>query len=165
MCAMHPDPARMPCLFSSLSPQTDALLVDIRKASEVESKGVPVLPRGQSGKLVRVEFDGITDRALRAAMNDPVGVEAESTARIIANLKRSSPGKPVVVLDTNAGLAKAVARRLAALGFRRVFCVDGGFDGRGGWVSAGLATAQVSGGGGSGRGLPGLPGLTQTARK
>jgi hypothetical protein len=36
------------------------VLVDIRKSSEVESKGTPALPKGQGGKLVRVEFDTIT---------------------------------------------------------------------------------------------------------
>ena len=36
------------------------MLVDIRKSSEVESKGTPALPKGQGGKLVRVEFDTIT---------------------------------------------------------------------------------------------------------
>ena len=40
--------------------QTDGVLVDIRKSSEVESKGTPALPKGQGGKLVRVEFDTIT---------------------------------------------------------------------------------------------------------
>ena len=36
------------------------MLVDIRKASEVDSKGAPALPKGQGSKLVRVEFDTIT---------------------------------------------------------------------------------------------------------
>jgi hypothetical protein len=35
------------------------VLVDIRKASEVDSKGSPTMPKGQAAKLVRVEFDTI----------------------------------------------------------------------------------------------------------
>lgn len=136
--------------------------MDIRKGSEIEAKGTPVLPRGQSGKLVRVEFDSIADSALRSAMNDPLAVEAESTARIIANLKRSSPGKPIIMLDSSASIAKSVARRLAALGFRRVYCVEGGFSGRGGWISAGLPASQVSG---SGSINLGFGGLTTSLRK
>ena len=46
--------------LSRRSAQTDGVLVDIRKSSEVESKGTPALPKGQGGKLVRVEFDTIT---------------------------------------------------------------------------------------------------------
>jgi hypothetical protein len=46
--------------------QTDAVLVDIRKSSEVESKGSPALPKGQGGKLVRVEFDTIAGAPSRA---------------------------------------------------------------------------------------------------
>ena len=84
------------------------------------------------------------DRALRAAINDPVAVEAESTARIIAALKKANKGKPIILLDSNASIAKAVARKLCSLGFRTVHIVEGGFDGRGGWVSSGLAVSAVS---------------------
>ncbi len=142
--------------------------MDIRKASELEAKGLPVLPKGQVAKLARVEFDVIDDRALRSAMNDPLAVEADSTARIIANLKKANKGKPVILLDANASLAKVVARKLSALGFRRVHVVDGGFDGRGGWVSAGLATAAAPGassnGAGRGFSLP-IPGTTSTRKQ
>lgn len=41
-------------------PQSDATLVDIRSAAQVESKGVPGLPRGSQNKLVNVEFDEIS---------------------------------------------------------------------------------------------------------
>jgi hypothetical protein len=44
--------------------QTDGVLVDIRKSSEVESKGTPALPKGQGSKLVRVEFDTIAGASL-----------------------------------------------------------------------------------------------------
>lgn len=116
----------------------DGVLVDVRKAAEAEAKGGPVLPKGQGSKLLRVEFDSIADRQLRAAMADPLAVEAETTARIIAALKRTSSGKPVILLDANATTAKLVARKLAALGYRSVHVVENGFDG---WVRAGLATS------------------------
>ncbi len=83
-------------------------------------------------------------------------MEADSTARIIAALKKASKGKPVIVLDANASLAKMVARKLCSLGFRSVYVVDGGFDGRGGWVSSGLSVAAAATGG-SGRAFSGLP--------
>ena len=133
-----------PAQTLDLLSQGDALLVDIRKTSELEAKGVPVLPRGQAGKLARVEFDSISDRALRSAMSDPQAVEADSTARIIADLKKASKGKPLILMDANASLAKLVARKLAALGFRKVYVIEGGFEGRGGWVSAGLASQAVA---------------------
>ena len=107
-----------------------------------------------------------TDRTLRAAINDPVAVEAESTARIIAALKKANKGKPIILLDSNASIAKAVARKLCSLGFRTVHIVEGGFDGRGGWVSCGLAVSAVSSSSSNGVRPPsfGLPG-TVSARK
>ena len=93
-------------------------------------------------------------------------MEADSTARIIAALKKVSKGKPVVLLDANASLAKQVARKLSALGFGNVYVVEGGFDGRGGWVSSGL-TVSTAGGGGSNGGrafsLP-IPGTTSSRK-
>ena len=79
--------------------EMDALLVDMRPATVVESRGVPALPKGAAGKLVAVAFDSIQDKALRASLNDPASLEAESTARIIAGLKKSARGKPVILLD------------------------------------------------------------------
>jgi rhodanese-related sulfurtransferase len=104
------------------------------------------------------------DRALRAAINDPLAVEADSTARIIAALKRANKSKPVILLDSNASIAKAVARKLCQLGFRSVHIVEGGFDGRGGWVSSGLSVAAVASQNGNGARFPGIPG-TVSARK
>jgi hypothetical protein len=94
-----------------------------------------------------------------------VAVEADSTARIIAALKKVSKGKPVVILDANASLAKLVARKVAALGFRSVYVVDGGFDGRSGWVGSGLSVAAAASSNGARpfSGLP-IPG-TVSARK
>jgi hypothetical protein len=43
------------------------VLVDIRKASEVDSKGSPTMPKGQAAKLVRVEFDTIAGAYAGAA--------------------------------------------------------------------------------------------------
>jgi rhodanese-related sulfurtransferase len=107
------------------------------------------------------------DRALRSAINDPVAVEADSTARIIAALKKVSKSKPVVLLDANASLAKQVARRLSALGFRNVYVAEGGFDGRGGWVSSGLSVLRESSVGNSNArsfgGLP-IPGTTSSRK-
>ena len=91
-------------------------------------------------------------------------MEADSTARIIAALKRANKSKPVILLDSNASIAKAVARKLCQLGFRSVHIVEGGFDGRGGWVSSGLSVAAVASQNGARPSFPGLPG-TVSARK
>ena len=45
------------------------------------------------GAQVRVEFDTVTDRALRGSLRDPLGLEAESTALIIASLKRANKAR------------------------------------------------------------------------
>ena len=96
-----------------------------------------------------------------------MAVEAESTARIIAALKKVSKSKPIILLDSNASIAKAVARKLCNLGFRTVHIVEGGFDGRGGWVSSGLSVASVASASSSNGARPSFPGLpgTVSARK
>ena len=90
-------------------------------------------------------------------MNDPLAVEADSTARIIAALKKASKSKPVIIIDANASLAKQVARKLGSLGFRSVHVVEGGFEGRGGWVASGLSTAASAASSNGARPFTGLP--------
>ena len=54
----------------------------------------------------------------------------------IASLKRIGRGSRVLLLDRSGGSAKAVAKELARRGFGRAFVIDGGFDGRGGYVAS-----------------------------
>lgn len=102
------------------------------------------------------------DRTLRSAINDPLAVEAESTARIIAALKRVSKSKPIILLDANGSIAKTVARKLCALGFRSVYVTQGGVDG---WMRSGLSMSEAVSANGARpfAGLP-IPG-TVSARK
>lgn len=73
-------------------------------------------------------------------MRNPQEVEAESTALIISQLKRVSKGKPVIIIDRDHSVSKMVAKKLSGMGFGQVFAVNGGFEGRGGWVASGLGT-------------------------
>jgi rhodanese-related sulfurtransferase len=70
---------------------------------------------------------------------------AQVTALQIANLKRLSKSSTLLLLDKNGGQAKAVAKALGARGFSKVFIVQGGFEGRGGWVQSKLQVKPVAG--------------------
>jgi Rhodanese-like domain len=62
------------------------------------------------------------------------------TAIEISALKRVSKGAQVLLLDRNGGgTAKAVARELGKLGFRKVYILEGGFSG---WTSSKLQVRQ-----------------------
>lgn len=63
----------------------------------------------------------------------------------VASLKRLSKGSKVILLDRNGGTSKTVAKELAKRGFSRVFVIEGGFDGRNGWVSSKLLVKPVAG--------------------
>jgi hypothetical protein len=67
------------------------------------------------------------------------------TALQIANLKRLSKSSTLLLMDKADGQAKAVAKALAARGFGKVFIVQGGFEGRGGWVQSKLQVKPVAG--------------------
>ena len=113
----------------------DALLVDIRSAADKEAAGVPSLPAG--ARVVDVELAAVADRRLRASLRDVGAVERGVTALEIASLKRVGKGTTVLLLDRRGGDAKAVARELAARGFKRAFVVAGGFSA---WAGARLPT-------------------------
>jgi len=120
-----------------MSNDNNAVMVDLRQ--DVAIRGVPALPKGAQSRLCFVPFDTIEDRALRSAISDPSALEAESTARIIASLKKVARSSPVLLFDSNRGESKQVARKLAALGFSRVNVVEGGVDA---WVRSGLAVSE-----------------------
>jgi hypothetical protein len=67
------------------------------------------------------------------------------TALQIANLKRLSKSSTLLLLDKNGGQAKAVAKALSARGYGKVFIVQGGFEGRGGWVQSKLQIKPAAG--------------------
>ena len=59
----------------------------------------------------------------------------------IASLKRVGKGTKLLILDSNGGGAKDVAKGLSARGFRNVFVVQGGYSG---WTSSKLQTKNSS---------------------
>ncbi|KAI8472055.1 MAG: hypothetical protein J3K34DRAFT_415554 [Monoraphidium minutum] len=134
----------------------NAVIVDIRTEREKESSGVPDVPGGNN-KLIDVEFATIDDRKLRGSLRDVSYIETQVTALQIASLKRLGRGTKVMLLDRNGSTAKAVAKELAKRGFGRAFVIDGGFDGRNGWVSSKLLVKPVAG-----SGLQPLPSIART---
>jgi rhodanese-related sulfurtransferase len=79
------------------------------------------------------------------------------TAIQIASLKRLGRGSKVLLLDRTGSTAKTVAKELSKRGFGRVYVIDGGFDGRNGWVGSKLLVKPDAG-----AGLQPLPNITRT---
>eukprot|EP00240_Pyramimonas_obovata_P004573 CAMPEP_0118957528 /NCGR_PEP_ID=MMETSP1169-20130426/62150_1 /TAXON_ID=36882 /ORGANISM="Pyramimonas obovata, Strain CCMP722" /LENGTH=400 /DNA_ID=CAMNT_0006905615 /DNA_START=31 /DNA_END=1233 /DNA_ORIENTATION=+ len=124
--------------------QSNVMMVDLRSAEEIAAKGSPLLPRGAS-KLSLVPVATIMDKRLRGQMSRAASVEVESTAIVIAALKRVTKGTTVLLLDRKGSTSKQVARCLSRLGFKKVFVIDGGFEGRGGWIQSSLARTAPAG--------------------
>ena len=59
----------------------------------------------------------------------------------IASLKRVGKGTKLLILDSNGGGAKDIAKGLSGRGFRNVFVVQGGYSG---WTSSKLQTKNSS---------------------
>ena len=59
----------------------------------------------------------------------------------IASLKRVGKGTKLLILDSNGGGAKDIAKGLSARGFRNVFVIQGGYSG---WTSSKLQTKNSS---------------------
>ena len=61
----------------------------------------------------------------------------QMTVLQIAALKKVGKGTTVLLMDKNGGGAKAIAKELSGRGFRKVFVVNGGFQG---WTGSKLQT-------------------------
>lgn len=124
--------------FDLLAKTPGAVMVDVRSAAERLSGGRPETPRGAPAE---VDFAVTEDRQLRGQLRDARGVEEAVTALQIAGLRRVGRGRPVVLLDSGSGsgVAAAVARRLARLGFGGVYVVRGGIRA---WTAAKLAVKR-----------------------
>jgi len=121
-----------------LASDGSAVLIDIRTEREKEASGLADVPGGSKGKLLEVEYAFTEDKKLRGQLRDPSAIEAQVTALQIAALKRIGRGSKVVLLDRFGNVSKQVAKELSRRGFGRVFVVQGGFDGRAGWVQSKL---------------------------
>lgn len=59
----------------------------------------------------------------------------------IASLKRVGKGTKILLLDSNGGTSKRIAKELSRRGFRNVLVIDGGFSG---WTSQKLQSKLSS---------------------
>jgi len=117
------------------------VLVDIRSDAVRVSSGEPDLPQSARGCFVHWPVQRIS-RKERGQVSDPDGIEAETTGLQIANLKKLSKGKAVVIMDDgNSRSAKIIARRLAREGYGKAYVLGGGF---GEWKRASLRTREVT---------------------
>ncbi|GAX74748.1 hypothetical protein CEUSTIGMA_g2195.t1 [Chlamydomonas eustigma] len=114
------------------------VLVDVRSEKDKENSGIPDVPSSVSNKIIDFDFATIVDKKLRGALRDPNGLEATFTALQISALKRVNGSTKIILLDRFGSDARAVAKELARKGFGKVFTVQGGFDGRNGWVQSKL---------------------------
>lgn len=113
----------------------EAFLVDLR-ARKAQEKGVPSLPR-DNGRLILLEPETVSDGALRSRLRDVESLETQSTAVVIASLKKITKTSKVILMGPKS---VPVAVALSARGFSRVFVMDGGFDKKRGWIDSGLST-------------------------
>ncbi|KAK9797734.1 hypothetical protein WJX73_002375 [Symbiochloris irregularis] len=125
--------------LDTASREGNCLIVDIRSQREKESAGVPDLPFG--GRLVECEYASVGDRRLRGQLRNVGDIERKVTVLEIASLKRVGKGTKILLLDSNGGTSKRIARDLGGRGFRNVFVVAGGF---GGWTGQKLQTKGSS---------------------
>ena len=65
----------------------------------------------------------------------------QETVLQIASLKRVGKGTKILLLDSNGGTAKGIARGLSGRGFRNVLVISGGYSG---WTSQKLQTKLSS---------------------
>lgn len=125
--------------------QGNALVVDIRDANEVLSKGTIDPPRGAGGNFVKIPLQMVEDLALRSQMAGAGDLEAKCTAYCIAACNKANKSTTIMLLGRNGGDAKEVARCLVDLGFKQTYVIMGGFEGRNGWKQSNLACVDGSG--------------------
>ncbi|MEW5312843.1 MAG: hypothetical protein WDW38_004445 [Sanguina aurantia] len=115
--------------LDSIVKQADLVFIDVRSNSEKLSGGVPDVPSSVSSG---------------GALRNPGYIEAQTTALQIAALKKVNKGTKIVLMDRNGGVAKAVAKELSKKGYKSVSSVEGGFDGRNGWIQSKLQIKPFS---------------------
>eukprot|EP00199_Chlamydomonas_sp_CCMP681_P002405 CAMPEP_0119107104 /NCGR_PEP_ID=MMETSP1180-20130426/7951_1 /TAXON_ID=3052 ORGANISM="Chlamydomonas cf sp, Strain CCMP681" /NCGR_SAMPLE_ID=MMETSP1180 /ASSEMBLY_ACC=CAM_ASM_000741 /LENGTH=390 /DNA_ID=CAMNT_0007092541 /DNA_START=35 /DNA_END=1207 /DNA_ORIENTATION=- len=130
--------------LDALMEDKDVVLIDIRSLKEKDGSGIPDLPSFASSKSLEVEYAVTEDKKLRGQLRDPSSIEAQITALQIASLKKIGKGTKVILLDRYGPAARTVAKELARKGYGRVYVIDGGFDGRGGWVQSKLQIKPAS---------------------
>lgn len=95
------------------------------------------MPR--KNKFLTATPSSIPDNVMRQ-LRDPRLTQSNVTAIKISGLKSLNSRSEVILLDRNGSDASAsVARKLANLGFKKVYTIAGGFDA---WKKANLATER-----------------------
>ncbi|CAI5944932.1 unnamed protein product [Closterium sp. NIES-64] len=122
----------------------ESVLVDVRSEDQKLSSGVPSLPRGLSRKIIYVPVEEVPVE-LRDQLKNPLDTEAELTAIKVASLKRIGRRAKLIVIDNDNEISKQVARSLASLGYRNVWVVRDGVEGRAGWAASQLAIDSYDG--------------------
>eukprot|EP00899_Mesostigma_viride_P022580 jgi/Mesvir1/3506/Mv11988-RA.2 len=117
-----------------LESDPNAFIVDIRAPDEREAFGVPDLRRGARGKQYSVPYIKLNAEA-RRTLNDPRGVELQILGAKIADLRMNNSSTSIIILGSNDGTVKEVARAAAFFGAKRTYRLKGGM---GAWVQSGL---------------------------
>lgn len=111
--------------LDKLCSDSSSFILDVRTAREKESAGIPnVRERKQ---YIEIEFASIEDGRLRKVLKDVSALESTITALQIAAIKKLSKKSVLYIMDKGDNRSKAVAKRLAAKGFKNVFVMKGGF--------------------------------------
>lgn len=106
---------------------SDALLVDVRKDSEREEKGVPTLKRGARGKGIALPLSPVPTTISRQLRNSNQ-VSLELLATQISSISKLGNETRVIIMDKKGENAKDVARAVRAAGVRNVYFINGGFE-------------------------------------
>ncbi|KAH0459208.1 hypothetical protein IEQ34_012022 [Dendrobium chrysotoxum] len=108
----------------------NVLLVDALK----EREGIPDLRRAARSKYASINLIEIDD-SIRKLLKGGREVDNALIAVVIRNFKNIKKGTKIVVMDSDAGRSKAIARSLKKLGVKEPYFVEGGFQA---WTRKGL---------------------------
>ncbi|KAI0504271.1 hypothetical protein KFK09_015223 [Dendrobium nobile] len=112
----------------------NVLLVDVRPEALKERDGIPDLRRAARSKYTSINLIEIDD-SIRKLLKGGREVDNALIAVVIRNFKNSKKGTKIVVMDSDAGRSKAIARSLKKLGVKEPYFVEGGFQA---WIRKGL---------------------------
>lgn len=128
-----------PAALDLVSTRNNTYIIDLRSDREKESAGSLDIPG--NGRLIELPYAAFEDRKLRGQLRNVPALELQTTALLVASLKKLGKGSTILLVDRNGSTSKAVAKQLRAKGFRRAFVVASGF---GGWTAAKLRVKPSS---------------------
>eukprot|EP00238_Polyblepharides_amylifera_P011558 CAMPEP_0196578958 /NCGR_PEP_ID=MMETSP1081-20130531/13597_1 /TAXON_ID=36882 /ORGANISM="Pyramimonas amylifera, Strain CCMP720" /LENGTH=411 /DNA_ID=CAMNT_0041898367 /DNA_START=60 /DNA_END=1293 /DNA_ORIENTATION=+ len=110
---------------------SNAVIVDLRIESEVNSKGLLDLPQSARSQLTIMERPVLT----KGKFTKTAATESEMAAVMLSAMKTVKQNQPVILLDQAGRQSKSVAKELTKKGYSQVYALEGGFEG---WVKAQL---------------------------